>query len=103
MVYFFECGLKPNTMSLAIVLFLTAALFGFHLLKHVLKNSPTPKGSLLFHSVFAAAGLAILIYHENKELTSTFYLGLGLIILSVVLQMGKVFMESRRVVADLAS
>jgi len=50
-------------VSLAIVLFLTAALFGFHLLKHVLKNSPTPKGSLLFHSIFAAAGLAILIYH----------------------------------------
>jgi len=50
-------------MSLAIVLFLTAALFGFHLLKHVLKNSTTPKGSLLFHSIFAAAGLAILIYH----------------------------------------
>jgi len=50
-------------MSLALVLFLTAALFGFHLLKHVLKNAPTPKGSLLFHSVFAAAGLAILIYH----------------------------------------
>ena len=50
-------------MSLTIVLFLTAALFGFHLLKHVLKNAPTPKGSLLFHSIFAAAGLAILIYH----------------------------------------
>ena len=50
-------------MSLALVLFLTAVLFGFHLLKHVLKNAPTPKGSLLFHSIFAAAGLAILIYH----------------------------------------
>jgi hypothetical protein len=50
-------------MSLALVLFITAALFGFHLLKHVLKNAPTPKGSLLFHSIFAAAGLAILIYN----------------------------------------
>ena len=50
-------------MSLAIVLFLTAALFGFHLLSHVLKDVTTPKGSLLFHSVFAAAGLAVLIYH----------------------------------------
>ncbi len=47
--------------------------------------------------------LAILIYHENKELTSTFYLGLGLIILSVVLQMTKVFTESRRAVRDLVS
>src|SRR5688500_17869806 len=50
-------------MSFSLVLFLTAALFGFHLLKHVLKKTPTPKGSLLFHSVFAAAGLAIVIYH----------------------------------------
>jgi len=50
-------------MSFAIVLFLTAALFGFHLLKHVLKGVTTPKGSLLFHSIFAAAGLAVLIYH----------------------------------------
>jgi len=50
-------------MNLAIVLFLTAALFGFHLLKHVLKATPTPKGSLLFHSIFAASGLAIIIYH----------------------------------------
>jgi len=50
-------------MSLAIVLFLTAALFGFHLLKHVLRSTTTPKGSLLFHSIFAASGLAILIYH----------------------------------------
>lgn len=53
-------------MSLAIVLFLTTALFGFHLLKHVLKNAPTPKGSLLFHSIFAASGLAILIFHASQ-------------------------------------
>ena len=50
-------------MSYALVLFLTAALFGFHLLTHVLKGITTPKGSLLFHSVFAASGLAIIIYH----------------------------------------
>ncbi|MCF0071061.1 DMT family transporter [Dyadobacter sp. CY261] len=35
-------------------------------------------------------GLAILIYHENKELQWSFYAGLGLIILSVVLQMLRV-------------
>jgi hypothetical protein len=50
-------------MSLAIILFLFAALFGFHLLKHVMQETPTPKGSLLFHSVFAAAGLALIIYN----------------------------------------
>ncbi|MGV3600820.1 MAG: DMT family transporter [Dyadobacter fermentans] len=39
--------------------------------------------------------LAILIYHENKELRWSFYLGLGLIILSVVLQMLQVMRAHR--------
>lgn len=39
--------------------------------------------------------LAILIYHENRELTMTFYMGLSLIILSVVLQMLKVYFQGR--------
>ncbi|MDR6808926.1 drug/metabolite transporter (DMT)-like permease [Dyadobacter sp. BE34] len=39
--------------------------------------------------------LAILIYHENKELLWSFYLGLGLIILSVVLQMLQVMRAHR--------
>ncbi|MDQ6477928.1 DMT family transporter [Dyadobacter sp. LHD-138] len=40
--------------------------------------------------------LAILIYKENRELTTPFYIGLGLIILSVVLQMAKVFIQSKK-------
>lgn len=39
--------------------------------------------------------LAILIYHENKELNGSFYLGLALIILSVVLQMLQVMRTHR--------
>ncbi|PSL22478.1 DMT family transporter [Dyadobacter jiangsuensis] len=39
--------------------------------------------------------LAILIYHENKELRWSFYLGLALIILSVVLQMLQVMRAHR--------
>ena len=40
--------------------------------------------------------LAIFIYKENKELTTPFYIGLGLIILSVVLQMVKVLIQNKR-------
>ncbi|SDE44629.1 Threonine/homoserine efflux transporter RhtA [Dyadobacter soli] len=40
--------------------------------------------------------LAILIYHENKELRWSFYLGLTLIILSVVLQMLQVLRTHRK-------
>lgn len=40
--------------------------------------------------------LAILIYHENKELRWSFYLGLALIILSVVLQMLQVMRAHRK-------
>ncbi|MCF2447283.1 DMT family transporter [Dyadobacter sp. CY345] len=40
--------------------------------------------------------LAILIYKENRELTWPFYIGLGLIILSVVLQMVKVSRQHKK-------
>ncbi|SEI44147.1 Threonine/homoserine efflux transporter RhtA [Dyadobacter koreensis] len=40
--------------------------------------------------------LAILIYKENRELTTPFYIGLGLIILSVALQMIKVSTEHKK-------
>ena len=42
--------------------------------------------------------LAIFIYKENKELTTPFYIGLSLIILSVVLQMVKVLMENKKTI-----
>lgn len=44
--------------------------------------------------------LAILIYKENRELTWPFYIGLGLIILSVVLQMVKVSRQHRKAQAS---
>lgn len=40
--------------------------------------------------------LAIFIYKENRELTTPFYIGLGLIILSVLLQMSKVFIQNKK-------
>ncbi|GAB3340113.1 DMT family transporter [Larkinella ripae] len=40
--------------------------------------------------------LAMALYQENKELTPVFYAGLGLIILSVLLQMARVMLENRK-------
>jgi len=40
--------------------------------------------------------LAIILYHENKVLSAGFYCGLALIILSVVLQMFRVFAQHKR-------
>ena len=65
-----------------------------------LSRTPLPPGrgrvnlSLNLEPVYTII-LAILIYHENKELRWSFYLGLGLIILSVVLQMLQVMRAHR--------
>ncbi|MCE7042027.1 DMT family transporter [Dyadobacter sp. CY312] len=40
--------------------------------------------------------LAIIFFKENRELTAPFYIGLGLIILSLALQMIKVFAENKK-------
>ena len=40
--------------------------------------------------------LAFILFHENKELNASFYIGLSLIILSVVLQMIRVSAQGRR-------
>lgn len=40
--------------------------------------------------------MAFILFHENKELNASFYVGLGCILLSVVLQMARVSAESRR-------
>lgn len=51
--------------------------------------------SLNLEPVYTIA-LAILIYHENKELNWAFYLGLTLIVLSVILQMFQVLKDHRK-------
>ena len=63
----------------------------YTLLTQALKQIPAFTINLSFNlePVYTIA-LAIFIYKENRELTWSFYVGLGLIILSVVLQMVKV-------------
>ena len=41
--------------------------------------------------------LAIIIFHENTELSAAFYVGLALIVLSVVLQMYRVLQQRRNI------
>ncbi|HEX2960908.1 MAG: hypothetical protein ACM3UR_12390 [Bacteroidota bacterium] len=48
-------------MITAIVLFAIGALFGLHVLTHILKTEPSPKASVILHGLFAAAALVILI------------------------------------------
>lgn len=48
-------------MLTAIILFVIAALFGLHILTHVLKSQATPKVSVVLHGLLAAAGLVIVI------------------------------------------
>lgn len=48
-------------MITAIVLFAIGALFGLHVLTHILKTKPSPKASVILHGLFAAAALILLI------------------------------------------
>jgi drug/metabolite transporter (DMT)-like permease len=44
--------------------------------------------------------LAFIFFHENKSFTGHFYIGVGLILLAVILQMGGLWYTSRRIVAQ---
>lgn len=74
-----------------ILLSLFCTVLLYTLLTQALKQIPAFTINLSFNlePVYTIA-LAIFIYKENRELTWSFYVGLGLIILSVVLQMVKV-------------
>ncbi len=48
-------------MVTAIVFFAVGALFGLHILTHILKDKPTPKISVLLHGVLVAVALVMVI------------------------------------------
>jgi hypothetical protein len=50
----------------ALMLFVAGAFFGFHLLIHILKNKPTPKTSIVFHSFFVIIGM-VLVFMARAE------------------------------------
>ncbi|MDP4175257.1 MAG: hypothetical protein Q8933_14885 [Bacteroidota bacterium] len=48
-------------MLVAIILFIIGALFGLHILTHILKNTPTPKLSVALHGLLVAIALVTII------------------------------------------
>lgn len=48
-------------MMTAIILFAVGAVFGLHILMHVLKNKPTPKASVALHGLLVAIALVMVI------------------------------------------
>lgn len=60
-------------MVVAIILFVIGALFGLHVLTHILKNKPTPKISVLLHGLFVAIPLIMVIIAviKGENVTST--------------------------------
>ncbi|WP_221392474.1 DMT family transporter [Dyadobacter sp. NIV53] len=85
-----------------ILLSLFCTVLLYTLLTQALKNISAFTINLSFNlePVYTIA-LAIFIYKENRELTAPFYIGLCLIILSVVLQMVKVMWQNKRAKAVL--
>lgn len=69
----------------------------YMLIANVLKslNAFTINLSFNLEPIYSIIG-AMFIYHENKQLTPTFYIGLALIILSVSLQMFKSMYKNRK-------
>ncbi|MCU7495388.1 MAG: hypothetical protein HF314_19390 [Ignavibacteria bacterium] len=48
-------------MVTAIILFIIGALFGLHVLTHILNSKPSPKVSVALHGLFVATALVLLI------------------------------------------
>lgn len=48
-------------MITAIILFAIGALFGLHILTHILQTKPSPKASVVLHGLFVAVALVLLI------------------------------------------
>jgi hypothetical protein len=64
-------------MTIAIVLFVVGALFGLHVLTHILKEKPTPKVSVVLHGLIVATALVIVIINVMRG-------GSGLLVTSMV-------------------
>ncbi|MGE5398868.1 MAG: hypothetical protein ACM3S2_00605 [Ignavibacteriales bacterium] len=65
-------------MIVTIVLFVIGALFGLHMLTHVLQRKSTPKISIILHGLLVAIALIIVIIEAVN-------LGNGMLVSSMVL------------------
>jgi drug/metabolite transporter (DMT)-like permease len=73
------------------------SVWAFQLSTNALKKIPTFTVNLTYNlePVYGIL-LAFALYHENKYLQDTFYIGLGIILLAVVLQTWRVYRAARR-------
>lgn len=72
-------------LKIAIALFILGAIFGLIVLTSILRDRPTPKPMVLFHGLFVATGLVLVLItfltgHSDKLLG----IGLGLFIIAAL-------------------
>jgi hypothetical protein len=67
----------------AIALFSVAAMLGLYLLTLVLQKKETPKAIAIFHGLFAASALVLLIFYTLKT-GSNFYLSITLFVIAAL-------------------
>lgn len=99
--YFPVATIVPSTTDTIYLLLLSffCTVVLYTLVTNTLKTISAFTVNLTFNlEPLYAILLAMVIYQENKELTISFYVGFGLTLLSVALQMVKVLYEKRKLV-----
>lgn len=72
-------------LKLAIALFIIGAIFGLIVLTSILKNRATPKPMVLFHGVFVATGLLlVLIAFFTSQTDKLLDISLGLFLIAAI-------------------
>lgn len=72
-------------LKIAIALFIIGAIFGLIVLTHVLKNQTTPKPMVLFHGLFVATGLVlVLIAFLTQQSDKLLGISLGLFLIAAL-------------------
>lgn len=72
-------------LKIAIALFVIGAIFGLIVLTSILRNKPTPKPMVLFHGLFVATGLVlVLIAFFTRQTDKLFDISLGLFVIAAL-------------------
>lgn len=87
----------PEDLVYLFILSLVCTVGAFLLLNRAQQKIPAFTVSLSFNlePVYAIL-LAVILFHEDKQLTASFFIGLALIILSLLLQTIRVMMQKKR-------
>ena len=89
----------PSVMDLLWLLVLAwfCTVLAFQLLMNALQRISAFTANLSYNlePVYGIL-LAFLVYHENEEVDLSFYIGLGIILLAVLLQTAKIYLDHKR-------